>query len=163
MLVNYYFSSTDSLYNESVFERCLSVPKVVVSRLFDAVNVIDPFIQKENFCTRRLGIWPMVRFVVSMRMLKYSNYAHRLDAHLQLLETVSSDALKSFFRIVVDRFKAQYLNRCPTPAEKESVSEATKQRGLPGYFVPWDREHFLWRKFPVILSGQCKGKEKGVN
>ena len=51
MLVNHYVNGTDSLYNESTFEQCFSVPRVVASRIFYEVNGIDPFIDKENVCT----------------------------------------------------------------------------------------------------------------
>ena len=63
----------------------------------------------------------MVRFVASMCMLKYGDCADRLDDYLQLLETVSSDALKYFCRIVVRRFKAQYLNRPNTRRKRKCI------------------------------------------
>ena len=90
----------------------------------------------------------MVIFVASMRIVNYGDCTNRLDEYLQPRKTVSSDTLKSFCRIVVNRFNAQYLNRRPTPAEKESVLEVMKQMGFPGWFASWDCNIFCGKTIP---------------
>ena len=56
MLINHYFSGAQSIYNEVHFERRLGIPRSVVMRLWDACNGVDPFTQKADSVTKRLGI-----------------------------------------------------------------------------------------------------------
>ena len=129
--------------------------------MWDTCNGVDPFIQKEDVATKKLGIRPLVRFVSAINQIKYGDCADRLDENLQISETVSNEALKGFCRLVVSRFSADYLNRCPTEAEKEKSVKTMKRRGFPGCFGSWDCKHYLWRNCPARLAGQHKGKASG--
>jgi len=64
-------------------------------------------------------------------MLTYGDCADRLDEHLQLFESSISKLLKSFCRLVVEKFP-QDLNRCPTAEEKERALGLMKQMEFPG-------------------------------
>ena len=161
MLMKHYFSGEQSVYNEVQFERRFGMPRGIVMRLWDACDGIDPFVQKSDRVYKRLGIRPFVRFVGALRMIKYGDCADRLDEHLQMSETVCNEAIKAFCRVVVSEFRGEYLNRSPTPAEKQRSIELMKMRGFPGCFGSWDCKHFLWRNCPTRLAGQYKGKEGG--
>ena len=79
MLINHYFSDSQSIYNEVQFEQFFGIPCSVLMRLWDACNGVDPFTQKSDRVTKRLGIRPLVQFVGSLRMIKYGDCADRLD------------------------------------------------------------------------------------
>jgi hypothetical protein len=103
-------------------------------------------------------------FHATLRTLWSSNYgtaADSVDENLEMLETVASHALKEFARLMVQKFGAQYLNRCPTPEEKERNLGIMKNRGWPGAFASWDCKHFEWENCPVRLAGQSKGHSDG--
>ena len=156
-LVNQYFSGHESLYNEASFERRFGSPRCVVERLWQALNGCEPFTQKVDTWSRRPGIRPLVRFAACLTMLVYGDCADRLDDHLQMSESSVMSSLKSFCRLVVEKF-SNYMNRCPTQEEKERAVEIMKQRGFPGCFGSWDCKHYFWSNCPVALAGQYKGK-----
>ena len=133
-VVHQYFSGADSLYNEESFERRFGCPRVVVDRLWTAIEGCEPFVTKTNSATRLPGIRPLVRFTAAMRMLVYGDCADRMDEGLQLSESVTSDALKHFCRLVVEKFDG-YLNKC---AKKEQIIQLMSKRGFPGCFGSWD-------------------------
>ena len=56
IFINNYFSGAQSIYNEVQFERRLGMPRSVVMRLWDVCNGVDPFTQKLDSVTKRLGI-----------------------------------------------------------------------------------------------------------
>ena len=93
-----------------------------------------------------------------MRMLKYDDCAHCLNGSSQISESSYNESLKDFFRIIVNVHVPQYLNRCPTDAEKQRSVELMKRRGSPGYFVLRDCNHFVRKNCPQILAGNFKGK-----
>ena len=144
MLMNHYFSGDQSLYNEVQFEQRFGMPRCIVMRLWDVCNGVNPFVQKTDRVTNRLGIRNFVQFVGALRMIKYGDCAERLDEHLQMSETVYNEAIKAFCRVVVSKFRGEYLNRSPTSAEKQQFLDLMKMRGFPGCFGLWDYKHFLW-------------------
>ena len=94
-------------------------------------------------------------------MLLYGDCSDCSDEYLQMSETVASKIFKEFCRLIVDKFGAEYLNRCPTDAEKEEVLSLMKCRGFPSCFALWDCKHFNWEKCPIQLAGQHKGGKVG--
>ena len=163
MLMNHYFSGAQSIYNEVQFVRRFVIPRSVVMRLWDTCNGVDTFIQKLNRATKRLGIRYLVRFVGVLQMIKYGYCADRLNDHLHISESVCNEEIKAFCKVVVNEFQHEYLNRCPTPTEKQRSLDSTKMRGVPGCFGSWDCKHYLWRNFSTRIAGHYKGKTNGNN
>jgi hypothetical protein len=158
MIIRHYFSGEDSLYDEGTFEKRYTCPRHVIMCIYEAVHGHDPFILK-TLPNGQLGIRPLVRFTACMRMLKYGDNADRLDEHLQISESEAARSLPLFCRLVVDKFKDQYLNQCPSDEDKERSVELMRRRGFPGCFGSWDCKHYLWRNCPKEMSGQYKGKD----
>ena len=61
--------------------------------------------------------------------------------------------------MMVAEFGGQYLNRCPTDAERQSISRVMATKGFPGCLASWDCKHFNWKNCPLRLAGQYSGKE----
>jgi Plant transposon protein len=72
-----------------------------------------------------------------------------------------NDTIKAFTRLVVEKFGDEYLNRCPTDAEKRRDVAMMARRHFPGAFAGWDCNHFVWKNCPVVLQGQYKGHAEG--
>jgi len=94
-------------------------------------------------------------------MVCYGTSADEIDESYQMSETVASNSLKDFCRLIVRLLGEEYLNRNPTELEKREILNLNKKRGFPGMFGSWDCKHFKWDKCPVRLSGQHKGKGGG--
>ena len=84
MVVEQYFNGASSLYNETSFERQFGCPWLVVERVWKAIHGCKPFILKTNRATLQPGIWPLVRFTTTMRMIIYGDCADRNDELLQV-------------------------------------------------------------------------------
>ena len=57
-LVEHYFSSKESLYNETDFERCFCMPKYVFNHIFEALvkEEVYPLVQTYCAVTKKPGI-----------------------------------------------------------------------------------------------------------
>jgi hypothetical protein len=159
-LILHYFSGTDSLYDETDFERRFRMPRTVFNRINDALTGIDPFVQKFN-AAMKPGIHPLVRIVACCKLIADGQASDATDDYLQLSETVAADTLRDFTRIVVQEFGGQYLNRPPNDMEKARILRGNERRGFPGSFASWDCKHFVWKNCPIRLAGQHKGHHAG--
>ena len=119
MLTNHYFSGAQSIYNEVQFERRFDIPRSVVMRLWVACNGVEPFTQKSDRATKRLGIRPLMIFIGALPMIRYGDCSERLDEHLQMSQSVCNESMKAFCKVVVNEILNEYLNIILTPAEKQ--------------------------------------------
>jgi len=95
-VVHNYFSKEASLYKEGSFERRFGCPRMVVKRVWWAIEGCNPFVLKKNRAGGKLGIQPLVHFVAYMMMLVYGDPVDRLDGGLQLSESTLNEALQDF-------------------------------------------------------------------
>jgi hypothetical protein len=163
-LLKMYFSGQNSTYTSTnLFERRFGMPRVIFDKVYDAYDALkdtDSFKRKQNPVNKQWGVYPLVRFCAALRMLVYGSPADHMDETFQMGETTISLSFKDFCREVILIFGDEYLNRCPTAAEKARVLSLIKRRGFPGAFASWDCKHFHWANCPKSLHGQYKGKEK---
>ena len=66
MVIHHYFSGTDSLYDEDVFERGFGSPRGAIDCGIEEIIEHDPFILKHNIAGEKLGIRPLVLTVASV-------------------------------------------------------------------------------------------------
>jgi hypothetical protein len=111
-----------------------------------------------NFSGQK-GVHPLVRLTACLRQLAYGDSSDREDENLEIAESTIDASLKCFNQLMKAEFGAQYLNRCPSPAEIRRSVTINAERGFPGMFASWDCKHFSWKNCPVALAGQHKGKE----
>ena len=83
-----------------------------------------------------------------------------LEEGLQMLESATSESLKLFCGLVIEKLSG-YLNKCPTSADKTRILELMERRGFPRCFASLNCKHYFWENCPVALAGQYKGKEGG--
>ena len=159
-LLSQYFNVVESIYDEGDFERRFRMPRAVFNRIADAVFGQQSFVLRQDALGRN-GIHPLVRLTACLRILAYGVPSDSLDENLEVSETVTSESLKEFAKIMINKFGAQYLNRCPTKEEKNRMVLIMKRRGWPGAFASWDCKHFEWENCPVRLAGQTKGHADG--
>lgn len=80
--------------------------------------------------TLQPGIRPLVRFTVAMRMHVYGDCADRNIKVPQVLELVTSQALKDFCGLAIEKFDS-YLNKCPLESTKEKILCLMAKGGFP--------------------------------
>jgi len=157
-LVMNYFSGERSRYDEADFVNRFGMDRDMFWEIYDRLRNQDPFQQKYD-ALKKPGISPLVRLVGCLRMLRYGLPADILDENIQISRSVLMDSVKQFCRLIKKEFGAQYLNRCPTPEEKQQMLLSMANRGYPGAFASWDCKHLVWGLCPQEEQGQHKGKE----
>jgi hypothetical protein len=102
------------------FERRFCMPRSVFNRIHEALvqEEVDPFVQKYCSLTKKPGISPLCHLVACLRKICYGDADDREDEYLQLSETSMNESTKALTRLMVEKFESQYLNRCPSEAEK---------------------------------------------
>jgi len=156
-----YFSGPDSIYDEKDFERRFRVPRVIFNCIWEKLQGEYPFVGPVKDALGKPGIFPLVRLVACFRHIAYGDGYDREDEYCRMSEDSVRVSAKAFCRLVKKHFP-EYLNRSPSEAEKQAITERNSRRGFPGHLASWDCKHFAWHKCPMWLHGQHKGHAEGV-
>lgn len=157
----WYFSGIDSTYDEKHFERRFRMSRAVFNRIRDRICGQPPFVDYVDVATRKKCIDPLVRLVCAMRTISEGTSFDSKDECFQMSETATINAVESYCKLMIQEFGDEYLNRSPTPVEKEKVLKRMAERGFPGAFASWDCKHFVWEGCPMRAHGQHKGHHAG--
>jgi len=155
-----YFSSDGSKYNEEKFERRFRMSRHRFALIYQRIQGRGSFVIRRD-AAHVTGIHPLVRMVAVLRVLAYDMPADSLDENLEMSETVVIDSVKEFCQLLVEEFGPQFLNRGPSPEEKTRSIALCKKQGFPGCFASWDCKHHVWKNCPKRLQGQHKGHAFG--
>lgn len=161
ILIQHYFSGSDSVYDENDFRRRFRMDRNIFEKIYAAIEGEGRFAQRYD-CTNKVGIHPLVRITACLRVLAYGNCPDAYDESFQLAESTLIESVKEFASKVVEKFGALYLNCPPRQAELERILRINKSRGFPGLVGCWDCKHFAWKNCPVYLAGQFTGKGKAL-
>ena len=88
--------------------RRFQVPKHVFERIYAKIHGKGIFMRRSD-ATGRQGINPLIRMTAALWMLAYGVAADTLDEYLQLSEDSVLLSLKSFVKLIVENFGAEYL------------------------------------------------------
>jgi hypothetical protein len=157
--VQNYFSGPASKYDENDFERRFRMPRSVFNKIQENIIGKGLFVDRKMNFSGQKGVHPLVRLTACLRRLAYGDSSDREDENLEIADSTIDASLKCFNQLMKAEFGAQYLNRCPSPAEIRRSVTINAGRGFPGMFASWDCKHFSWKNCPVALAGQHKGKE----
>ena len=153
-----YFSGRNSRYNEVDFERRFRMPRTVFDTLWNKIEGKEPFVQKRMMATKELGIRPLVRFIACLRKMAYGDASDRQDECFQISETVVDGSFKKMCKLIKEEFGGKYLNQCPNHEQLTRALQINQARGFPGMFASWDCKHMVWKRCPMAIAGQHKGK-----
>ena len=154
-----YFVGENSTYNEQDFDRRFRLPRNVFDKIYNRVLGKSLFVQRRD-AAKKLGIHPLCRFVACIRYLAYGVSFDFLDEYCRMSESSVHKSVKDLMKIIIDEFGEEYMNRSPTEEESDSILQFNEQRGFPGMFASWDCTHYNWKKCPVALHGQFKGRKE---
>ena len=130
-VVKNYFNGRQSKYDEKDFERRFRCSRAIFNKIHDAMMGKDPFIHKKD-ATGKLGIFPLVKLVACFRYIAYGDSHDREDENLEIGESTSRVICKVFAKMMVAEFGDQYLNRCPSVAERRAIGQVMAGKGFPG-------------------------------
>jgi hypothetical protein len=159
-LVADYFTE-DPLYPDAIFRRRFRMRRHVFLRIVNALGSWSPYFTQRADCTKRLGLSPLQKCTVEIRMLAYGTAADMLDEYLKVAESTALECLEKFVEGVVKVFGGEYL-RSPTVHDLEHLLQIGESRGFPGNLGSIDCMHWPWENCPVAWKGQYTTGRYGV-
>ena len=136
------------------------MPRVVCEEIETEVMGEGPFVQKKDIVGKP-GVNPKVKLVACLRHLACGDSCDREDENLRLALSTLHPIMKEFNKILMRKLGRQYLNRCPTRAERDAISAKMAKKGFPGCVASWDCKHFTWHNCPLRWSGSHDGHGDG--
>jgi hypothetical protein len=158
-LLQNYFTSVRSTYDEKNFENRFRMPRAVFDRIQHAIIGHHPFVQQYNAVTGLPTIRPLVRLCACICKLATGSSADALDENFAIAKSTLTEDCHSFTRLIRQEFGPQYMNRCPKDQEIARSVAMNADRGFPGAIASWDCKHFRWDNCPVASHGEHRGKE----
>ena len=152
-----YFNGTDSVYDETDFERRYLLERPNFNRLRDKILGQGSFVHGKN-ATGRAQIHPLVRLMACLHMFVSGCPADEVDQYYRIGESTARDAFVELAYLVVENFEDEFLG-CPDDDEIERMLEFNKRRGAPGMFGSWDCSHWKWKNCPTVKAGQYTGRK----
>ncbi|KAI3759304.1 hypothetical protein L6452_07015 [Arctium lappa] len=146
-LFNDYFSDIP-LYNDVMFRRRYRKSRSLFLRVVDEFASHDKYFTHRINRFRRLGLLPLQKVTVVIRMLAYGQPADATDEYVKIRESKAIESLKRFCRAIVEIFSKQYL-RSPTSNDVARLLYVNEKRGFPGMLGSLDCMHWKWKNCPT--------------
>ena len=135
--------------------RRFAAPQSVDVRLIGEVQGTDHILQKFDNLTKQLGICLLFLICAALCVLGYIDVDDHNNEYFQMSETVVYGVLKSFVRIVVEKFGNIYMDGSPSQNRKYPAMYLMARRGFIDCFVSWDYKKY---QYMMRIAGQYKGK-----
>jgi hypothetical protein len=83
----------------------------VVYPFFHIMHVVahDPYFQQKHDACGILGLFPIQKFIVMLKMLAYNVVVDTCDEYCKLGKSTSMEAWKKFCNVVKECFKTKYF------------------------------------------------------
>ena len=104
-LWKHYFKGEESLYTYAQFKRRFRVSPEIFERVYEKVSGKPPFYHPlRTDATKKRCIHPLVRLTAVFRVLAYGTAADLQDEYLQLSESITNNAVRGFWKILIAKF-----------------------------------------------------------
>ena len=108
----------------------------------------------QEYCTfaNKPGITLLCWLVACLQKSGYGDADNCEDKYLQISDTVLNESVKAFTCLIVEKFVgSEYLNRCPSEAEKKSSGHDVKTT-LPWCLWSMGLQILCLEEFPCLSS-----------
>jgi hypothetical protein len=146
------------IYDALYFRHRFRMRRQLFVRIVDAVTEQDPHFVQRPDAIGALGLSPLQKCTVAMRMLAYGASADSLDEYCRLAESTALESLLRFVQAVRSCFQAHYL-RQPSRADLDAQVAINSAQGFPGMFGSLDCMHWDWAKCPTAWQAQYQDKD----
>ena len=150
------------VFNDKQFERMYRVTKSIVQQVFDTCARTDPFFTVVSDVTGRYNIGPMVKVLMSLKLLGYGCSASAFQDYFQMSITTARKSFLKLCRIVSqDEELRSVFARPMTRSDARRVSSIHEEcHGIAGMIGSLDCMHVFWKNCPVAWQGSQQGKSK---
>ena len=138
----------EPLYRESMFRTRFRMNRCLFLHIVDALGQWSPYFTYRVDCVGRIGLSPLQKCTIAMRMLAYVTPTNALDAYLRIGKCTALECLDKFARGVIEVFGGEYLRR-PTREDLEHILQVNESCGFPRMLGSIDCLHWRWEKCPL--------------
>ena len=78
-------------------------------RILSKLEAHEPYFTQKRNVAKKLGLSPLQKMTVALRMLAYGVAANFMDEYVRIAETTAITSLKKFVAAVVAIFSEEYL------------------------------------------------------
>ncbi|GJU22263.1 ALP1-like protein [Tanacetum coccineum] len=114
------FFSDEPMYDEVKFRKTFRMASPLFNEIVTAVIDHDPFFRNNFDCTRKEGIFGLLKCTSAIRQLAYGVHAEFLDEYMQISERSSRLDLDHFCESVMQIYGPEYLRK-PTVSDVEKL------------------------------------------
>ena len=119
----------------------------------------DSYFTQTRNAAGALGLHPLQKMTVAMRMLTYGIAADGADEYIRSAEATNLDSCKKFVIVVCEVLGEQYL-RSPNKEDTARLLAIGEERGFPGMLGSIDCMHQGWKNCLKQWHGMFKGHVK---
>ena len=112
----------------------------VFLRIVQALGNQDSYFQQQVDATGRMGLSPLQKCTVVIRILAYGSPVDSIDDYVQMGETMTLLCFDKFVRGVYDVFEAKYLRR-PNNNDIQYLLQISEHYGFPSMLGSIDCMH----------------------
>ncbi|GKD55605.1 ALP1-like protein [Tanacetum coccineum] len=133
------------------------------NEIVTAVIDHNPFFRNNIDCTRKEGIFGLLKCTSSIRQLAYDVHVEFLDEYMQMSERIPCLALDHFCQSVMQIYGPEYLRK-PTVTDVEKVYlHHEEKHGFPGMLGSLDCTDWEWFGCPYAFKAQYVRRDHGLN
>jgi hypothetical protein len=158
LLIKHYFSPTP-LYPPLLFRRRFRMHRELFLSIVDDVTEYNSYFLLKKDALGRLGLNPIQKVTLAIRMLAYGGSADSNDKYIQISESTTLKSLLRFCDAIINIYGEEYL-QYPNADNIKRLLAIGKAQGFPGMLGSLDCMHWEWKNCPTAWAGQFTGKEK---
>lgn len=134
------YVSNNAIYIDEQFQQRFRMCRDVFLRIVQALGNQDSYFQQQVDATGRMGLSPLQKCTVVIRILAYGSPADSIDDYVQMGETMTLLCFDKFVRGVYDVFEAKYLRR-PNNNDIQYLLQISEHYGFPSMLGSIDCMH----------------------
>ncbi|KAG4969674.1 hypothetical protein JHK82_035371 [Glycine max] len=124
------YVSNNAIYIDEQFQQRFRMCRDVFLRIVQALGNQDSYFQQQVDATGRMGLSPLQKCTVVIRILAYGSPVDSIDDYVQMGETMTLLCFDKFVRGVYDVFEAKYLRR-PNNNDIQYLLQISEHYGFP--------------------------------
>ncbi|KAL3645413.1 hypothetical protein CASFOL_010593 [Castilleja foliolosa] len=159
-LMSDYFDESCT-YTDAQFRRRYRMNRPLFLRIVESMSNFDVYFTQRRNSAGKLGLSPIQKCTVALRMLAYGVAADVCDEYVKIGESTAVECTQRFCEGVIAMFQDEYLRR-PNVQDLERLLEVGQERGFPGMIGSIDCMHWQWKNCPKAWQGQFTSGHKGT-
>jgi len=155
------YLSPSPAYTSAHFRTLFRIPLRLYRALERDLPLVAPTLRRQTYCTGRLGHPLYAKLLCRLRRLRNGASFQDLDDQARMSPELQRKTSLVCFNALRTRLGPRYVNREPTVAELQGISDGYAARGFPGCVGSVYCMKLHWKNCPRALKGQFHNLKDG--